>query len=82
MYGDTFYSTIAYQICYKNPKILLISKKRNIIKEKNFLKILKINEYNWIEILDFFSKSVGSLKQKRQKGIHVLVVVLNDSFSR
>lgn len=82
MYGDTFYPTIAYQICYKNPKILLISKKRNIIKEKNFLKILKINEYNWIEILDFFSKSVGSLKQKRQKGIHVLVVVLNDSFSR
>ena len=35
-----------------------------------------------MEILDFFSKSVGSLKQKRQKGIHVLVVVLNDSFSR
>lgn len=36
--------------------------------EKIFLvKILKINNYNWIEILDFFNKSVGSLKQKRQK---------------
>lgn len=66
MYRDAFYPTIAYQICHKNPKILLISKeKRNVIKERNFLKILEINEYNWIEILDFFNKSVGSLKQKR-----------------